>query len=145
MSEFDAHARALKLAGLVEDCLDLYSQQLPVEAMLSEKAVVREAESIWRDQERLIAVSKEFEKMNRDPSLHIPKVDILVGDGKVLVLEFTPRTVTTENGVKPQLNLDKGEVTPSGHRGIRAVLEDHAHKNQTIMIKGGPTDDPYFG
>ena len=139
MNEFDAHVEAVKLGGMAQDCMDKYCKQLPVEAMQSEQAIVKEAESFWNDNNKLFAVSKEFEKINQDRNSTLPKVDILVGDGKVLLFEFTPRAVSN-SGVEPELSIDKGDVDRYKHQGVRAFLEDHANKNTSIVVNGSPDE-----
>jgi hypothetical protein len=89
--KFDAHEEAVKLGTLAADCMDSYIQSYPVEAMEKEQAVVKEAESFWNDNEKLFAVVKEFEKINHDYKSTLPKVDILVGDGQIFSLDFSPR------------------------------------------------------
>lgn len=139
MSNFDSHAEALKLGSMVNDCMDQYGKQLPVEAMEKEQAIVKEVESFWNDNSKLSAVSKEFEQLNKDRTNGMPSVTVLVGDGQILALEFTPRTGSVEGtNIQPELTIDKGDVDKYSHQGIRAVLEDHGNINTTIVVRGAP-------
>lgn len=141
MNDFDAHAEAVKLGGLANDCMQLYSKQMPVEAMQKEQAILKEAEGFWNDSNKLFSLSKEFEKLNNNPG-DLPKVDISLGNGQIYALEFSPRNGSYEDtGVQPELTIDKGDIDQYSHQGIRVVLEDHAYKNTSIIVKSEPPSD----